>query len=201
MEQVLCDIALEEESYFVYVDRYVAHQLEVYERFLDKAKGLIDLFWIGEDLGTQIAPIISPTMYKVLICPRHQKYVDLAKSFDLPVMIHSCGSSSWAFEDFIEMGIDVIDTLQPEAANMEPEYLKKTYGDRLAFHGCISTAGPVSFGSVEEVEKDCCGKLEVLMPGGGYMYAPTHQLQDNSPTENVLKMYEIGRTCGSYARR
>lgn len=198
MEQVLCDLALEDESYFVYVDRYLAHQLEVYERLFDKANGLIDLFWMGEDLGTQIAPIISPAMYKELIRPRHRKFVDLAKSFELPVMIHSCGSSSWAFEDFIELGIDVIDTLQPEAANMEPEYLKETYGDRLAFHGCISTAGPVSFGSVDEVEKDCREKLEVMMPGGGYMFAPTHQLQDNSPTENVLKMYEVAKSFGMY---
>jgi len=62
-------------------------------------------------------------------------------------MIHTCGSSSWAYEDFIEMGITVVDTLQPEAKDMAPEYLKKTFGGRLAFHGCISTAGPVASGT------------------------------------------------------
>ncbi|MCF7818836.1 MAG: hypothetical protein K9M54_13245 [Kiritimatiellales bacterium] len=198
MEQVLCDMALENEDYFTMVDRYVDQQLAVCERLLTKAKGLIDLFWMGEDLGTQIGPIISPAMYKQILRPRHLKYVDLVKSFDVPVMMHSCGSSSWAFEDFIEIGIDVVDTLQPEAAHMDPAWLKKNFGGRLAFHGCISTAGPVSFGTTDDVEKDCREKLEIMMPGGGYMYAPTHALQDNSPTENVLKMYEVVQTCGVY---
>ncbi|MBS3763477.1 MAG: hypothetical protein KGZ25_09280, partial [Planctomycetes bacterium] len=125
-------------------------------------------------------------------------FVDLAKSFDLPVMIHSCGSSSWAFDDFIEMGIDVIDTLQPEAADMEPAYLKETYGDHLAFHGMISTAGPVTFGTTTDVRENVRETLEIMKPGGGYCLAPTHQLQDNSPTENVVEMYEAAREYGQY---
>ena len=200
MEQVLCDIALEDEAYFILVGRYVDQQLAVYERFLSKARGQIDMFWMGEDLGTQIAPMINPAAYKKLIRPFHQKYVDLAQSFDLPVMVHSCGSSSWAFEDFIEMGVSVVDTLQPEAANMSPAYLKKTFGDRLAYHGCISTTGPVSFGTVDDVVADCRNILELMMPGGGYCFAPTHALQDNSPTENVLTMYETAMAHGAYCR-
>jgi len=122
----------------------------------------------------------------------------LARSFNIPVMIHSCGSSSWAFEDFIEMGIKVIDTLQPEAKDMSPEYLKKKFGGRLAFHGCISTAGPVATGTVADTVEYCRRTLEIMMPGGGYCFAPTHSLQDNSPTKNVLAMYETAKTCGKY---
>ena len=96
------------------------------------------------------------------------------------------------------MGIAVVDTLQPEAKDMAPAYLKRRYGDRLAFHGCISTAGPVATGTVEETVAVCRETLEVMMPGGGYAFAPTHQLQDNSPTENVVAMYETARTCGRY---
>jgi uroporphyrinogen-III decarboxylase len=153
---------------------------------------------MGEDLGTQIAPIVSLDLYRKAIRPLHQRIVDLAKSFGLPVMIHTCGSSSWAYEDFIEMGIAAVDTLQPEAANMSPDYLKKTFGGRLAFHGCISTAGPVATGTVEETIDDCRRTLEIMMPGGGYCFAPTHQLQDNSPTENVVAMYETARRHGLY---
>ena len=76
--------------------------------------------------------------------------------------------------------------------------LKKEYGDRLAFHGCISTAGPVAFGSVADVEADCLRTLEVMMPGGGYCFAPTHSLQDNSPTENVVAMYDAAHKYGRY---
>jgi uroporphyrinogen decarboxylase len=113
-------------------------------------------------------------------------------------MIHTCGCSSWAYEDFIEMGIKVVDTLQPEAKDMSPEYLKKTFGGRLSFHGCISTAGPVATGTVEETISYCRRTLEIMMPGGGYCFAPTHQLQDNSPTENVVAMYETALKHGTY---
>jgi len=96
------------------------------------------------------------------------------------------------------MGITVIDTLQPEAANMEPAYIKKTYGDKLAFHGCISTAGPLAYGTADDVEKNVKETLEIMMPGGGYCLSPTHQIQDNSPTENVVRMYECVNKYGYY---
>jgi uroporphyrinogen decarboxylase len=198
MEDVLIYLAEENEAFLRFIDRLHAVQLGWIERSLDAAGGAIDMLWMGEDLGTQIAPIISLDMYRKLIRPRHQKFIDLAKSYDLKVMIHSCGSSSAFFNDFIEMGIDVVDTLQPEAVNMAPAYLKKTYGEKLAFHGCISTAGPLAEGSVEEVEADCRHVLETMMPGGGYCFAPTHCIQDNSPTENVLTMYEAAQRFGRY---
>lgn len=93
----------------------------------------------------------------------------------------------------IEMGIDALDTLQPEATNMFPEYLKKTFGGKLAFHGCISTAGAVATGAVEETFLTCRNTLDIMIPGGGYCFAPTHARQNNSPTENVVAMYEMAR--------
>ena len=81
---------------------------------------------------------------------------------------------------------------------MAPAYLKERYGERLAFHGCISTAGPLAYGTVEEVVHTVRETLAVMMPGGGYALAPTHQIQDNSPTENVVAMYEAARIYGQY---
>ncbi|MFA6290998.1 MAG: uroporphyrinogen decarboxylase family protein, partial [Victivallales bacterium] len=147
---------------------------------------------------SQNSPLISLELFRQQIRPLHQRFVDLAKSFNIPVMIHSCGSSSWAYEDFIEMGISVVDTLQPEAKNMAPGYLKEKFGGRLAFHGCISTAGPVATGTPDEVVKYCRNILDIMMPGGGYCFAPTHCLQDNSPLENVLAMYETAHKYGKY---
>lgn len=198
MEMVLMDLYDDAEETLTLFDRKLDLQFQVMERSLEKAEGAIDLLWIGEDLGTQIAPIISRELFQRHLRPRHQELVDLAKAYDIPVMIHSCGSSSWAFDDFIEMGISVVDTLQPEAANMDPSYLKNRYGDRLSFHGCISTAGPVVDGTVEETVRDTREKLDILMPGGGYALAPTHQLQDNSRVENVVALYETARTFGRY---
>jgi uroporphyrinogen decarboxylase len=198
MQQVLLDLALDDPAGMRYIDRRIEVLLAVTERSLEAARGRVDLLWMGEDLGTQKGPMISPAMFRKQIRPRHQKFVDLAKCYDLPVAIHSCGSSSWAFEDFIDMGIDVVDTLQPEAKDMAPVYLKERFGDRLAFHGCVSTAGPVAYGTVEETVDYVRDTLQVMMPGGGYALAPTHMLQDNSPTENVVAMYEAARRHGRY---
>ncbi len=198
MEQTLIDLISDDPSFLLLTKRRTDIQIEILQRTLEAANGGIDVLWIGEDLGTQIAPLISLELYRKHIRPIHQKFVDLAKSFNVPVMIHTCGSSSWAYEDMIEIGIKVVDTLQPEAVNMAPEYLKKTFGDRLAFHGCISTAGPVATGTVDETIAYCKNTLNIMMPGGGYCFAPTHQLQDNSPTENVVAMYDTAKKFGTY---
>ena len=198
MEQTMLDLAMEDEGMLAYTDRRFDIQIETLARTIEAAKGRIDMLSMGEDLGSQKGPMIGLAMYRKLIRPRHQRFVDLARSYNLPVMIHSCGSSSWAFDDFIEMGITVVDTLQPEAANMAPAYLKSRFGDRLAFHGCISTGGPVAYGTANDVVANCRETLDIMMPGGGYCFAPTHALQDNSPTENVVAMYETARRCGVY---
>jgi uroporphyrinogen decarboxylase len=198
VEQTLVDMITDDTAGLLLAKRRTDIQLEITRRALEAAKGRIDFLWMGEDLGTQIAPIIGPDIYQRNIKPIHQKFVDLAKSFDIPVMVHTCGSSSWAYEDFIEMGVKVVDTLQPEAANMAPAYLKSKFGGRLAFHGCISTAGPIAYGTVSEAKRYCEEILDIMMPGGGYCFAPTHELQDNTPTENVVSMYDVAKSYGTY---
>ena len=198
VEQTLIDLITGDPAGALLARRRTGIQIEILRRTLQAAAGGIDFLWMGEDLGTQIAPLIGLELYRQTIRPIHQQFVDLAKSFHIPVMIHTCGSSSWAYDDFVEMGIRVVDTLQPEARDMAPEYLKRRFGGRLAFHGCISTAGPVATGSVQETRDYCRKTLEIMMPGGGYCFAPTHMLQDNSPTENVVAMYEAAREYGRY---
>jgi len=198
MEQVFVDLIQDDPAGLLMIDRMLDIDFEVTRRTLEAAQGGIDFIWIGEDLGTQDSPLISMELFRRHIKPRHQRFIDLAGRYDIPVMIHTCGSSSWAYEEYISMGVKAVDTLQPEARDMSPEYLKKTFGGRLAFHGCISTAGPVAYGSPEEVDEYCRRTLETMMPGGGYCFAPTHELQDNSPTENVVAMYEASRRYGGY---
>jgi uroporphyrinogen decarboxylase len=198
VEQAMMEIIDPDSPIQRFLDRRIDFQIACLERELDAAKGRIDFLWMGEDLGTQRGPIISMATYREFIKPRHKRILDLAQSWNIPVMIHSCGSSSWAFDEFIDLGITIVDTLQPEATDMSPAYLKSRWGDRLTFHGCISTAGPVAYGTVEDVRRNMRETLEVMMPGGGYCMAPTHCLQENSPTENVVAMYEAAREYGAY---
>jgi uroporphyrinogen-III decarboxylase len=198
MEQVLVDLATDNPACLRYMDRKNEIQLEVIRRALEAARGAIDILWLGEDLGTQHGPMVSQQLFRRHIRPRHQKFVVLGKHFGIPVMMHSCGSSSWAYDDFVEMGISIVDTLQPEAKNMSPAYLKKQYGDRLSFHGCISTAGVVANGTPRDVVSMVRETLETMKPNGGYALSPTHMLQDNSPTENVVALYDAAREFGRY---
>ncbi len=198
MEQVLIDLITNDPAGLSYIQRKISIQAEILERVLETADGLIDMVWVGEDLGTQNSPLISLDIFRKHIRPHHQKLVDISTSHNVPVMIHSCGSSSWAFDDFIEMGIQVVDTLQPEAANMQPRYLKEKYGSKLVFNGCISTAGPMAYGTVAETISNVKETIEIMKSGGGYIMAPTHMIQDNSPTENVIAAYEAAVACGRY---
>jgi uroporphyrinogen decarboxylase len=198
MEQVLVDLVTDDPAGLALIDRRLDIQLEILRRTLEAAGGRFDIVYLGEDLGTQRGPTISLELFRKHLRPRHQRFVDLAKAYGIGVMIHSCGSSSWAFDDFLEMGITVVDTLQPEARDMAPEYLKKRYGGQLCFHGMISTAGPVAYGTVADTVENVRRTLEIMKPGGGYALAPTHSLQSNSPTENVVAMYEAVRKHGAY---
>lgn len=198
MDCMFIDLALDEPAGLLLIDRMLEVQLEKTRRELEAAGGKVDFMWMGEDLGTQRGPLISMETYQKHIKPRHKPFFDLARAYGIHTVLHTCGSSSWSYPDYIEMGLTVADTLQPEAVDMSPAYLKETFGDRLAFQGCISTAGELAFGTVEDVKRVVAETLEIMMPGGGYCLAPTHQIQDNSPTENVVAMYETAHDVGRY---
>ena len=195
MEDILCHLILEDEAAMDFVQRRADWQLGNLERLLDKCKGYIDFVWLGEDLGTQHSPMVSLELYRRVMKPIHKRFIDLASSYDLPVIVHTCGSSSWVYPDFIEMGVKGVDTLQPEAAYMSTQYLKERFGKDLCFRGCVSTAGPLAYGSVSEVVENVNETLDIMTKGGGYHFAPTHAIQDNTPVENVIAMY---RTAHNY---
>ena len=197
MEDVLCHLLTENEAAMRFIHRRADFHLKMMERLLDACRGMIDFVWLGEDLGTQHTQLISTELYRRTLKPIHRQFVDLAKAHNLPVLIHSCGSSSWVYEDFMELGVRGVDTLQPEAHNMSPEYLAEHFGGRLNFRGCISTAGPLAYGTAQEVEENCRQVLEIMRPVRGYHFAPTHAIQDNSPTENVLAMYRAVHRYGT----
>lgn len=198
MEDVLCHLITGYEPAMDFMRRRAASQLAELERVIDKCRDYIDFVWLGEDLGTQYTPMISLNLYRSVMKPIHKQFIDLANSYNLPTIIHTCGSSSWVYEDFIEMGVTAVDTLQPEAANMNPRYLKQTFGNRLGYRGCLSTAGPLAYGTPQDVIADVRNTLEIMMEGGGYHFAPTHAIQDNSPTENVIAMYQAAHDYGRY---
>lgn len=198
MEQMFIDLITDDPAGLLLMDKLLEHDLGILERTLDKAHKYIDFVWMGEDLGTQHTQLIGRNIFEKHIFPRHKKVLDIANSYNVPVMLHCFGSSSWAFEDYIAAGLKGVDTLQPEAKNMDPEYLVENFSGRLFFHGCISTAEPLTNGSEEDVIKNVKDTLDIMMPTKSYMLAPTHQIQDNTPVENVVAMYKAVHEYGRY---
>ena len=200
MEQVLVDLITDEPAGLLLVQRRMDIQAGDHcaAPWRRPRAALTSCGW-ARTWARRSAPLISLDLFRRNIRPRHQKFIDLAKSLQSPGHDPHLRLQQLGLRDFIEMGIDAVDTLQPEAKNMAPAYLKKTLRrpagvSRLHQHG-----GSGSFGTVAQVDAYCRRTLEIMMPGGGYCFAPTHQLQDNSPTENVLAMYEAPRKYGRFA--
>jgi len=199
MEQTLIDLITDDPAGLLLIRKMMDFQYAVLERELNAVGKTVDFVWMGEDLGTQRTPLISMEILKKHILPVHARFIGLAASYGLPVLMHTCGSSSWAYEEYIKVGLKGVDTLQPEAADMAPQYLKDRFHGRLFLHGAISTAGPVAFGTPAETAQNCRDVLDIMMPGYGYCFSPTHSLQDNSPAANVAAMYETAHSRGRYA--
>ena len=198
MELALMNLMTEHEATMTLLDRRLSVMLEITRRIIERHRDKLSFVWMGEDLGSQYKPLISLKMYRRVLRPRHQRFIDMAKAYELPVIVHTCGSSSWVYEDFIEMGVRGVDTLQPEAADMSPEYLAARFGGRLNFRGCISTAGPLAYGDESETEAVCKATLETIKRCGGYHFAPSHAIQDNTPVANVIAMYNAAHRYGVY---
>jgi uroporphyrinogen decarboxylase len=200
MEDTLVNLQLGDEATLGLMKRKTDFEREKLARLLEaikKAGGEPDFMWLGEDLGTQIAPMIGCELFDRVFRPVFQSFIDLAKAYGIPVMVHTCGSSSWVYERFIQMGVRAVDTLQPEAADMSPRYLLDHFGGRLNFHGCISTA-MLANESADGVTAVCRDTLRLLMPTRGYHFAPTHAIQDNTPVENLVAMYQAAHDYGGY---
>ena len=190
MENVLIGLATEDPVILTVMDRRRKIELEIMERTLDAGKGRIQMLMLGEDLGGQNGPLISKAMYENLIKPRHKEFVDMAKSFNVTVMMHSDGAISDFYDDFIEIGIDVHDAVQIETKGMQPERIKKLWGDKICFHGAVPVTGPLCFGNIDQIQEQTKEIIEVLGSNGGYILSPSHDVQDNTPVENFLAMYE-----------
>ncbi len=106
-------------------------------------------------------------------------------------MLRSCGSTRPIWPDLIEAGVDIYDTVQPEAANMDPAELKAEYGNRICFHGAISTQKTLPFGSPKDVVAEVKLRIETVGKDGGYIIAPAHNIQPDTPLENILAMYSV----------
>lgn len=198
MDKVLTDMALNPELACAVFDKFTDFYAAYYDKMLTAAKGRIDVFRIGDDIGTQRGPLISPAMFGQFIAPRLRLLVDLAHSHNTKVMFHSCGGITAFIEALIEIGVDILDPIQVRAVDMDPARIKREYGKRICLHGSIDTQYVLPVGTPQEVAENVREMIGVLGCDGGFILAPCHVLQTDVPTDNVRAMYETGHEYGVY---
>ncbi len=162
-------------------------------RTFEAAKGKMDIFFMGDDYGTQIGLIMSEDTWDEFYTPHLARLFSLAKDSGLKVMLHSCGSVSKLIPSLIELGMDALDPVQVRAADMEPEKLKAEFGGSITFHGGLDTQHILPFGTVEEVRAEARRLIDIFGRGGGYILAPSQEFLPDIPLENIIAMYEVGR--------
>ena len=145
----------------------------------------------GTDFGAQKGPFISPDTYREFYKPYHKIFNDwVHEHTDWKVFFHTCGSITDFMEDFIEVGVDIINPVQFSAAGMDLDSLKKKYGNRLVFWGGgVDPQKTLPFGSTEEVRQETKKNVSILAQGGGFVCAAVHNIQGPTPVENIIAFY------------
>jgi len=167
--------------------------LEIPYRFhLAAAKKLVsmgvDMIWIGDDVGAQSAMMISPACWRKFLKPRLATFIAEIKALNpaLKVAYHSDGTIYPIIPELIEIGVDILNPIQP--ACMDPEKLKREYGDRLSFWGSLDEQHTLPFGTPADMEREVLTRLKTLGRQGGLIVGPTHFVQLDTPLENFWAM-------------
>lgn len=194
LEKLFMDMAMEEPYVDALFDKVAHFHTEVGKRLVELGA---DVIWCGDDLGSQTGPMISVDMFDRYFAPRIEKMFAEFKKInpDVKVAWHSCGSILPFIPRFIDVGLDILNPIQPLATGMEPQWLKDTYGDKLTFFGGICVQELLPKGTPEEIIAEIKRRASVLSKGGGYILAPAHNMQADTPLENIFAFFKGVQEC------
>ena len=145
----------------------------------------------GGDYGAQEGLLISKSMFNKYFRELYRKfYSEIKKNFNVEIFFHCCGSVVDLIPDLIELGVTILDPIQTSARGMDIESLKKNFGEKLNFHGAVDIQQFLPNATPYEVGNEVKRVISVLGNNGGYMLAPGHAIQIDTPIENIIAMYE-----------
>ena len=179
------------------LERIRHYFLEYNRRVFECAAPHIDIFMMGDDFGTQNGPIINVDLWRRFFKPGFRAYIELAHEFGLTVMHHTCGSVRKLIPDFIECGLDILQSLQPKAVDMDLARLKQEFGRDICLHGGVDIQELMPRGTPDDIRREIKRLLGVGSPGGGYILGTAHNILPDVPLENVLALYEACAEGGS----
>jgi len=152
----------------------------------------VDIIWTGDDMGDQNGLIMSPVLWRKIFKPRMQHVFSTFKKLnpDIKIAYHSCGSIRPIIPDLIEIGLDILNPLQPLAKDMDGESLKNEFGEKLSFFGGIDIQQLLPKGTPAEIKAVVKEKMQILGKNGGYILAPAHNIQPDTPIENIIALFD-----------
>ena len=166
---------------------------EIMTRAVEASDGQIDIVWSASDVGVQDGMMFSPSLWRKHVKPWHRQLIEPFKKMGLKTRYHTDGGVTPIIEDLIEMGLDLLDPIQPKAKGMEAENLKACFGGRISFYGGVDTQELLPFGSPQQIESEVLRLIQILGANGGYVVAASNAVQADVPIDNILTLYRTAR--------
>jgi uroporphyrinogen decarboxylase len=182
------------------LDKILEYLLEFFDAYLDAVGPYTQIVGLSDDFGMQHSMLISPAVFRRSVKPRYGQLLALVKrkAPHAKTFHHSCGAIVPIIDDLIEIGVDILNPVQPQARGMDSWELKRRYGHDIVFHGGIDEQYVLDRGTPQEVEEEVKRRLDAFGPGGGYILAPAHNIQANVSLKNILALYDAARRWGAY---
>jgi len=181
-----------------FLDKLVEFHLANMEKYLGAVGEYLDLIGFGDDLGAQGGPQISPAMYREFFKPRHKVLWNRAKQLcpHIQVSLHCCGGVYPLLADMIEAGLDAMNPVQFNCADMQLDRLKRQFGRDLTFWGGgCDTRDILPRGTPDQVRRHVRQQVATMAPGGGFVFQQVHNILADVPAENIVAMFEAVRSC------
>lgn len=192
MDNFLMDLLCEPDQVARMLDQLLERHLATLAKVCDSVGDIVDIIRFGDDLGMTSGPFMDVDTYRSLFKPRHKQLCDYVKTHSqMHTFIHSCGSISSLMPDLIEAGIEIFNPVQTNARQMEPEFLKKEFGQDCTFWGGgVETVGTLNNGTSEQVREQVLERLEIMSAGGGFVFNTVHNILPDVPPQNILAMFD-----------
>lgn len=187
LDQLMMDMITEPDYVHALMDKVMQFPLTAGRKYAEMGA---DMVWFGDDVAMQTGMMLSISMWREFLKPRYAQLFAEVKRINPRVKIayHSCGNCEPILDDMVDIGLDVINPIQPLA--MDPYLIKKRYGRRLVLFGGVDVQRLLPMGSAQEVREEVSRLAEICGAGGGYILAPAHHIQADTHTRNIIAFYE-----------
>ncbi len=189
-ENYLLNIACNRPLVKALIDRMTDFFLSMNTHYFQTLKGKTDIYFMGNDFGSQHGLMISVADWKELFYDNYKKLIDLAHSFGLIVMVHSCGSIEPLIPHFIELGVDILDPVQITASDMNSDLLGDKYGKNIYLHGAVDSQNILPYGSPDDVKEHVLHLVGNLNKHKTYIVCPSNNFMPGTPPQNIVMVYD-----------